>query len=83
MKRLKFYQKDKSTISTYPIMCDKDILKGEIYLNDKITWHVINSEDQTIEQGESSSVEMAKKCIKVILKFEGATFDIEKRKYKV
>ena len=83
MKRLKFYQKDKSTLSTYPILCDKDILKGEISLNDKIEWRIISSTNNTIEKGESSSVEMAKKCIKVVLSFEGAGFETEKRKYKI
>jgi hypothetical protein len=84
MKRLFFKQsKDKKNLYTEEILCEKDVLKGEIYLGSLINWMVIDSKNAILNSGIATSVESAKKKIKNVLNMNGAKFDKEYRKYKI
>ena len=84
MKRLFFTSSfDKAILSTEDVMCEKDILKGEIYLTNKIQWTVFNSVNEVMAQGEERNVETAKRKIKQTLIKYGAYFEKEYRKYKI
>lgn len=84
MKRLKFKQsQDKQILSTDYVLCEKDVLYGEIYLRDVISWVIINGDNKKISKGISTNVETAKKLIKRKMLDMGAKFDREYRKYKI
>lgn len=84
MKRLFFFQsKDKSKLYTNEILCQKDLLKGEIVLSNQIEWYVYNSLNNVVNKGISSSVAYAQAAIKQELIAQGAQFNREHRKYKI
>ncbi len=83
MKRLYFNQIDNTKITTNDVFCNKDILKGEIILSDKIYWYLYDSINNIVAKGISTSVAYAQKAIKTELINQGALFTREHRKYKI
>lgn len=83
MKRLRLTKVEFNRWSTGDILCEKDVLVGQIVRQDGFEWVVTGSTDNIIDSGICKTMLTAKRNLKKCLVSQGAKFSREIRKYKI